>query len=135
MAPPSISKSAAAQVTLPSTRFGQFASRDRARVKSTVNWQRVACHEPHNVANWLAFLYTHEYEEMEFVLYEVAVALNDREGGAMQWPHYAKTDVPSVLIDILCDSDMFVRNHSIFKVRAPVGVSTRQALNHARFVE
>ena len=98
----------------PSTAFGKpFLGADGKWDFSQIQWGGVASLEPHEVTNWVKFLSRHERKELRYLLQHVSETFRTPDDGKfppgwnLLWIAYAQTGLPSVLLDIASDPDMY----------------------------
>ena len=96
-------------IPMPSTRFGRSRIRNAADL-ALVDWPSVVLHEAKNVADWVRFLHQHHATSMlSPLLYAIMEGLPPI--GATRpnpsWLAFAETELLCLLMDIVCEPDMF----------------------------
>lgn len=82
----------------PQSRF--VANFDGKPTLSLTNWEMVARYEPRQVVAWIAYLYSHvEWDSLEKLLSIVLKVVNSPDE---PWPTFVDTQLPCVLMDLVC---------------------------------
>ena len=84
-----------------------------------IDWEQVVRQEPEQVVAWIVYL--HRSNETRPCMYVVNaaewfVASEDYKPGCGQWKAYEETDLAGVLMDFLCEPDMFSLDDNTSKV-------------------
>lgn len=107
----------------PRTQHAQQYDRTGSAVVTTVDWAKVVVQEPHTVVQWFIYLHHNAHPEALRFLYELGEVLDitDRFGRLRRprpavWTEYARQKLPCILMEVLCDPNMFSEDITVFKV-------------------
>ena len=85
----------------------------------SAQWSQVMIEEPKHVADWLYYLHHTEDEAfldlITVLLQNIVKATHNEE--PLCWPALVKTNLPTVLMNILLDPEMFSQEEDALKVR------------------
>ncbi|KAH8094542.1 hypothetical protein BXZ70DRAFT_363960 [Cristinia sonorae] len=105
------------KLTVPTTQFARRRHADGTVDIDSIDWVQVALKEPRSVAAWIKYLHKHENAQILTLLFEVSKILHVAAHAAMQpqWAEYVDSKLHCVIMDILCEPDMFARDEDVFK--------------------
>ncbi|TCD63137.1 hypothetical protein EIP91_005975 [Steccherinum ochraceum] len=103
-------------MAIPQTRFAARYDEAGQPVISTIDWDRVASEESHQVVLWILYLYRQQDSHIRNLLSTLKVILyHDEPGSSDEWSAYAEAQLPCVLVDFLISRDMFQLDVTSFK--------------------
>lgn len=106
-------------MTAPTTRFGSLLDDGNGAVSthaSSIDWSQVVADEPDNVVPWLLYLHRRQHLAIKDLFPALREQLKQCDSHTPQWNSFLHTGLPSALIDMASESDMFSLEVGAFKV-------------------